>query len=446
VFFESTSPFATHGETARSELTVASGEQAFVTACEAFGSVGVLPPAGPFAEQAFHDTCRYWRTWSEQELLGGRATAMVRRSAITLKLLTYAPSGGVVSAPTTSLPEAPGSERNWDYRYVWVRDASRTIVALFDLGYHDEAHAYMYWITNAGALTHPRIDTMYGVHGEHWIREKDIPGLRGYLDSRPVRKGNDAGAQLQLDNWGEVIDAASTFAERSDEMDRDMWRTIRSLVGFVADHWREPDHGIWEVRGEPRQFVHSKVMCWVALDRGIRMSRDFGLKAPVERWERERDAVHRTVLEQGFDAERNTFTQVIGEPQLDASLLEIPIVGFLDGRDPRVTGTIDAVREELGRGDLVYRYRADDSLQGEEGAFLPCSFWLVQALALNGRFEEASRLFDDVNRRAGALGLLPEEIDPDTGRFLGNFPQGLTHIALVNAAATLRDAAEKRDP
>src|SRR5207237_665766 len=221
--------FRIEGDDARAQVEVRAGERAFVTLAEASGEIGVMPPAGDFAERVFADTVRYWKQWSEKELAGGHTPAMVRRSAITLKLLTYAPSGGVVAAPTTSLPEAFGAERNWDYRYVWVRDSSRTIVALFDLGYHDEAHAYMYWITNAAHLTHPKIKTMYGVHGEHFVRERNIDGLRGYLDSRPVRKGNAAGDQIQLDNWGEVVAAAFVFAERSNEMDHDMWGTIRSL-------------------------------------------------------------------------------------------------------------------------------------------------------------------------------------------------------------------------
>jgi GH15 family glucan-1,4-alpha-glucosidase len=220
-----------------------------------------------------------------------------------------------------------------------------------------------------------------------------------------------------------------------------MWRSIRSLVEWVAENWQQPDHGIWEVRGEPQHYVHSKVMCWVALDRGISLCRDFGFKGPAEDWERERDAVKRAVLEQGFDTERNTFVRSFGSTELDAALLEIPVVRFLPGDDPRVTGTIDAVRQRLGRGDLVYRYLEDDTLEGEEGAFVACSFWLVQALALNGRYDEACALFDDLCRRPNELGLLPEEIDPESGRFLGNYPQGFSHIALINAAATLRDVA-----
>jgi GH15 family glucan-1,4-alpha-glucosidase len=228
-------------------------------------------------------------------------------------------------------------------------------------------------------------------------------------------------------------------------MDHDMWRSVRSLVGFVAEHWREPDAGIWEDRGDPKQYVHPKVMCWVALDRGIALCNDFGFKGPVEEWNRERDAVKRAVLEEGFDPDRNTFVRSFGSTELDAALLEIPVVRFLPGDDPRVTGTIDAIREHLGRADLIYRYVEDDTLEGDEGAFVACSFWLVQALALNGRYDEACELFDDVCRRANELGLLPEEIDPESGRFLGNYPQGFSHIALINAASTLRSVGEDRE-
>jgi len=444
VFFACSAPFELHGDTATARIVVDSGTTAHVTAADAGELVGVFPPVGAYADAAFERTLRYWKGWSERELLGEEAPEVVRRSAIVLKLLTYAPSGGVVAAPTTSLPEAPGRERNWDYRYVWLRDASRTTEALFDLGYHEDAHAYMYWVTNAAHLSGPRIETLYGPHGEHWIDERDIPNLRGYLDSVPVRKGNGAGHQVQLDNWGEVVDAAATFAERTGNMDPVMWRTIRSLIGYVAGHWRERDHGIWEMRGDPKHFVHSKMMCWVALDRGISLARDLGLKAPLEEWQRERDAVHRTILERGFDRERNTFTQVFDEPQLDAALLEVAIYGFLPGDDPRLTGTIDAIRRELGREELLYRYRTDDELSGNEGTFLACSFWLVQALVANGRQDEAQEVFDAVVARRNALGLFPEELDPETGRFLGNYPQGLSHIALINAAVALRHPERMR--
>jgi alpha,alpha-trehalase len=438
VFFGCSSPLELRGDIAIARLGVEAGGTAYVTLADAGDIVGVLPPVGEYAERAFHTTLQYWKEWSEDDLLGEDAPRMVRRSAIVLKLLTYAASGSVVAAPTTSLPEAPGAERNWDYRYVWLRDASRTTQALFDLGHVRDAHAYIHWIQNAAHLSGARIETLYGPHGEHWIDERNIPNLRGYLDSRPVRKGNGAGRQLQLDNWGEVVEAAATFAERTGKLGPGMRRAIRSLVGFVAGHWREPDHGIWEMRGEPKQFVHSKMMCWVALDRGVQLCHDFGLKGPVEEWERERDAVHREVLERGFDAGRNTFTQVYDQLQLDAALLEIPVFGFLPGDDPRVTGTIDAIRRELGRGELLYRYRTDDELHGNEGAFLACSFWLVQALVANGRRDEAQEVFDAVVARTNVLGLLPEQIDPDTGMFLGNYPQGLSHIALVNAAVALR--------
>jgi GH15 family glucan-1,4-alpha-glucosidase len=438
VFVEASAPFTVRGDVGHTRVKVSAGDRAYVTLSEARGAIGVLPPTGGFAEAVFEETIRYWKDWSEKELVGGRAPASVRRSALTLKLLTFAPSGGVVAAPTTSLPETIGGERNWDYRFVWVRDASRMIVALFDLGYHDEAHAYMYWISNAIHLSRPDILTMYGVHGEHRFKEEDIQGLRGYMDSRPVRRGNAALEQMQLDNWGQLIDAAFVFAERSGEMDSDMWSVIRSLVQFVAKNWQRPDHGIWEVRGRPRNYVHSKVMCWVALDRGIRLVRHHRFKGPVEEWERARDDIRAAVLEEGYDSERGTFKRTFEDDVIDAALLEIPIVRFLPGDDERVVRTIDRIREELGRGDLLYRYRTADELEGNEGCFLACSFWLVQALALAGKYDEACQMFDRLCERRNDVGLLPEEIDPDSGRFLGNFPQGFSHIALVNAAATLR--------
>ena len=445
LFYETGEPFTIQDGVGRSRVTVGAGQHEYVTMAVAFGAIGVLPPTGGFAERAYEETLEYWRGWSEQELVGGRAPESVRRSALTLKLMTFAPSGGAVAAPTSSLPEQIGGSRNWDYRYVWVRDASRTVIALFDLGYHDEAHAYMFWVTNAIHLTRPRIYTMYGVHGEHRIPEGEIQPLRGYRDSRPVRRGNEALEQLQLDNWGQLVDAAFVFAERSGEMDSDMWKAIRSLVAWVAENWHRPDHGIWEVRGDPQHYVHSKVMCWVALDRGVRLVQDYGFVGPDEEWARARDEVKSAILEHGYDRKRGTFVRAFGDEIVDAALLEIPVVGFLPGNDERVVRTIDRIREDLGREHLVYRYLTDDNLPGDEGAFLPCSFWLVEALALAGRYEEACELFDRLCEVRNDVGLLPEEIDPESGAFLGNFPQGLSHIALVNAASTLKRLGDERE-
>jgi len=440
VLAEATAPFRVVGGRAEVELAVTDRSRAYVTLAYADSDVGVLPPAGAFAEEAFHETVHYWKRWAAQaNLAGHRVQSLVLRSAITLKLLTFAPSGGVVAAPTTSLPEAIGGERNWDYRYVWVRDASRSIVALFDLGYFDEARAYLFWVTDAASLTQPRVHTMYDLRGEHRIPERTISWLRGYRDSRPVRKGNAAVDQLQLDNWGYLVDAAFVYAARGGSLDEDTWRSVRSFVEFVRRNWQRPDHGIWEVRSQPQHFVHSKVMSWMALDRGIRLVREFSYPGPVEAWERERDAVKQAVLSRGTDPEQGTLIRAFGQPVMDAALLEVPLVGFLPGSDPLVQRTIDRVRRELSAGDLLYRYRTDDGLLGNEGTFLPCSFWLVHALAIGGRREEACALLDRLAARANQLGLLPEEIDPAAGTFLGNFPQGLSHIALLNACVAVRE-------
>jgi GH15 family glucan-1,4-alpha-glucosidase len=433
---QASSPFRLGRDVARTTAEVAAGERAYLAAAYAARDLAVWPPVAPFAEQVFHDTVAYWRRWARRERLGGRQAEAVRRSAITLKLLTFAPSGGVIAAPTTSLPEAVGAPRNWDYRYVWVRDASWTIDALVDLGYHDEAHAYLFWVTNAARLTQPRVHTMYDLYGSHRVPEAELRHLTGYMGSRPVRRGNAAVLQLQLDNWGHLLEAAFIYADRTGEIDRATWQSLRAFVQFVAQNWRRPDQGMWEVRGPPRHFVHSKVMCWVALDRGVRLVRRFGLQGPADAWERERDRVKQAVLQHGVDPERGNFTRAFGDPSLDASLLQLPIVGFLPG-DDRVRRTVDRVRDALGRGELVYRYRGDDGLPGTEGAFMACSFWLAQALAVDGRVDEACEVFERACARANDLGLLPEEIDPEDGRFLGNFPQGLSHIALVNTASTI---------
>lgn len=433
---QASSPFRLDRNVARTTSEVKAGERCYVVAAHAARDLGVWPAVAPFAERMFRDTVAYWQKWARPERLGGSHSEAVRRSAITLKLLTFAPSGGVIAAPTTSLPEATGGPRNWDYRYVWVRDASWTIDALFELGYHDEAHAYLFWVMNATRLTQPRVHTMYGLYGSNRLPEAELRHLTGYMGSRPVRRGNAAVRQLQLDNWGHLVEAAFIHANRTGEMERAIWEPLRAFVQFVAENWGRPDQGIWEVRGPARHFVHSKVMCWVALDRGVRLIRQFGLRGPAHAWERERDRVKQAVLERGVDPVHGNFTRAFGDPSLDASLLQLPIVGFLPG-DDRVQRTIDRVRDELTEGDLVYRYREDDGLPGTEGAFMACSFWLAQALALGGRVGEAREVFDGACARANDLGLLPEEVDPKNGRFLGNFPQGLSHIALVNAASAI---------
>ena len=296
-----------------------------------------------------------------------------------------------------------------------------------------------FWIANATRLTRPRVETLYALNGERAGREQEIQGLRGYGGSLPVRRGNGAATQLQLDNWGYLADAAFVFADRTGELPWDLWPAVRSWVDFTAENWRRPDSGIWEFRDRPRHFVHSKVMCWVALDRGLRLARLLGEEAPVAIWEHERDRIREAVLRDGVNADSGGFARAFDDPAIDASLLELPIVGFLPDEDERVLNTIERVRAELGRGDLMMRYRSDDGLSRGEGAFLTCSFWLAHALACAGRRDDALDVFDRACGRANEVGLLPEEIDPETGSFLGNFPQGLSHLALLAAATALED-------
>ena len=420
---------------ARARIDLRAGQRAHLVLAFSGRDLGVWPAGGDFAEAAFHETVAYWRGWSGRTT--GASSAEVARSAMTLKLLTYAPSGAVVAAPTTSLPEAPGGVRNWDYRYAWIRDASWSVTALYDLGYLAAAKAFLFWATSAAALSLPRVRTMYGLYGTTRVAEREVSGLRGYRGSVPVRVGNAASEQLQLDNWGHLLDAAYGYARRAGGLDAQVWSALRAMVGFVARNWRRPDQGIWEVRGAPQHFVHSKVMCWVALDRGVRLVESFGLAGPSRAWAEEADAVRDAVLEHGVDPQGGHLTRAFGDPSVDASLLLVPLTGFLPPDDPRIARTVERVRAELGDGDLVRRYAVDDGLPGREGAFLACSFWLAQVLAVAGDRTEAERVFRAAADRANELGLLPEEIDTGTGAFLGNFPQGLSHIALIHAALAL---------
>ncbi|AWK08492.1 glucoamylase [Streptomyces spongiicola] len=397
-------------------------------------------PVDPF--EALATSVDGWREWSGRCTYEGPYRDDVVRSLITLKALTYAPTGGIVAAPTTSLPEDPGGVRNWDYRYCWLRDSTLALGALLSTGYLEEAAAWRDWLVRAAAGDPSDLQIMYGVAGERRLPEAELPWLRGYENSAPVRIGNGAVDQLQLDVYGGVMDSLRLGREAGLESAPHAWNLQLSLLGFLESTWREPDEGLWEVRGPRRHFVHSKVMAWVAADRAVRtLEDDPSLPGDVTRWRAMRDAVHREVCEKGFDAERNTFTQYYGSDELDAAALLIPRVGFLPPGDPRVVGTVDAVRAGLGRDGLVNRYSTKgpsvDGLPGREGTFLVCSFWMVDALRATGRTEEAKDLFERLLELRNDVGLLAEEYDPVARRQLGNFPQAFSHVGLVGSALAL---------
>ncbi|MFZ3468539.1 glycoside hydrolase family 15 protein [Streptomyces sp. 4.24] len=435
-------PVHTWGEdnSTRSEFTVGPGERvAFVLTWHPSHEPRPAP-LDPYAalEQSLAD----WREWSSQCRYDGPYREAVTRSLITLKALTYAPTGGIAAAATTSLPEELGGVRNWDYRYCWLRDSTLTLGSLLATGFLDEARAWRAWLLRAVAGDPADLQIMYGIGGERRIPECELPWLKGYASSAPVRVGNAAVNQLQLDVYGEVLD--SLYVARSAGLPAEWhaWKIQLALLDFLERNWHRPDEGLWEVRGPRRHFTHSKVMAWVAADRAVRtLEANPGLHGDVERWRAMRDEVHRDVCEKGYDPERGTFTQYYGSTELDAATLLIPRVGFLPPEDPRVIGTVDAVRAELGRSGLVRRYSTEglsvDGLPGDEGAFLACSFWLADALYLTGREKEARELFERLLAVRNDVGLLAEEYDPIAGRQLGNFPQAFSHVGLVNTALTL---------
>ncbi len=392
---------------------------------------------------ALEHSLQDWADWSSRCRAGGPYRDAVIRSLITLKALTYAPTGGIVAAPTTSLPEELGGVRNWDYRFCWLRDSTLTLGALLEAGYQEEAGAWRDWLLRAVAGDPSDLQIMYGLAGERRLPETELPWLAGYAGSRPVRTGNAAVDQLQLDVYGEVIDSLYLARETGLSSEEHAWNLQLSLLGFLESKWREPDEGLWEVRGPRRHFVHSKVMAWVAADRAARtLEASPELRGDAARWRTMRDEVHREVCEKGYDPERNTFTQFYGSTELDAATLLIPRVGFLPPDDPRVVGTVDAVRDELGTpGGLVRRYSTEgknvDGLPGDEGAFLACSFWLADALRMTGRVKEARDLFERLLTMSNDVGLLSEEYDTVAERQLGNFPQAFSHIALVTTALAL---------
>jgi GH15 family glucan-1,4-alpha-glucosidase len=401
------------------------------------------PPERVDAEQALEDTEAFWREWATDCTHTGRFRDALVRSLITLKALTYAPTGGIAAAVTTSLPERLGGVRNWDYRFCWLRDATLTLLALVRSGYDDEARAWRDWLLRAIAGLPEELQIMYGIAGERRLTELELPWLDGYEGSRPVRIGNAASKQRQLDVYGEVLDALYHARLAGLEASPEAWALTRKLLEWLDEGWREPDEGIWEVRGPRRHFTHSKVMAWVAFDRAVRSVEQFGLEAPVGRWRTLRNEIHDEVCHKGFDPAIGSFTQSYERPVLDASALMIPLVGFLPADDPRVVGTVAAIERELLRDGFVHRYRADetspsvDGLPPGEGAFLPCSFWLVQVYALQGRLDDAEQLFERLLGLRNDLGLLAEEYDVDSSRLVGNFPQAFTHLTLVDAALTL---------
>jgi GH15 family glucan-1,4-alpha-glucosidase len=428
-------PVRGEGFSTVAEFTLGQGDSVSFALCYSPSHL----PRPPFLDtgNALLETERYWRTWSKRCCYQGRYQDAVQRSLITLKALTYAPTGGLVAAPTTSLPECIGGSRNWDYRFCWLRDATLTLLALMDAGYSQEARAWREWLLRAVAGNPQHLQIMYGLAGERRLPEMELPWLPGYEGSRPVRIGNAAAGQMQLDVYGELMDALYQARHAGLVTTEHGWALQATLTEHLESIWREPDEGIWEVRGGRRHFTHSKVMAWVALDRTIRTAEEFGVAGPLDRWRALRAEIHREVCERGFDSSLGAFVQSYGSKALDASLLLIPLMGFLPPTDARVRGTLDAIERRLTVDGFVLRYDTTDDVDGlppGEGAFLACSFWLADNLALQGRHDDARALFERLLRVRNDVGLLAEEYDPDAGRQLGNFPQAFSHLALVGTA------------
>lgn len=438
----------TRGENLKTiaEFPIAAGERtSFVLT---YGYSYLNDPAEIDVDQAYKDTENFWRDWTSKLRYEGQYREAVERSLITLKAMTYSPTGGIVAAATTSLPECIGGVRNWDYRYCWLRDTTFTLLALANGGYFDEAAAWQDWLLRSLGGSPDQVQIMYELSGERQLQEWTVDWLPGYEGSKPVRVGNAASGQVQLDIYGEMLDSFFHAQNKMGRHTEDDFRVLALLLEHLGQIWQEPDEGIWETRGNPQQFTYSKMMAWVAFDRGVLLAKQLGYRAPIEQWVEIRDSIRREVLQKGFNEKKNSFVQVYGGDDLDASLLLMPLVGFLPGSDPRVKGTVDAIRRELTQDGLILRYntaKVQDGLPPGEGVFLACSFWMVSSLKAIGCEDEATELFERLLTLRNDVGLLSEEYAPTSRRLVGNFPQAFSHISLVNAAFDLEDGKGVRE-
>jgi len=434
------SPSWTNGAVG-SSWTVEEGQRSILALVAAYGDPMIFPSRSA-VESRLAATKEFWIAWSSARTYNGPWRDAVVRSALALKLMIFAPSGASVAAPTTSLPEEIGGIRNWDYRFCWIRDSAFLIDALLQLGCRAEAQALFWWFMQATALTAPRLQVLYRLDGGAHVAERSLP-LRGYRDSRPVRIGNGAAAQYQLDLYGDLLETIWLYAEGKSRLDEDTGKRVAEMADHVCGIWRDADAGIWEVRDEPRHFTHSKVMCWVALDRAIRLAEEGDVpRKHVERWKQEAAAIVSFVESQCWSDSKQSYVQYAGSDALDASLLMLSLMGYGGAANARVIATVDAIARELRRGPFVYRYLNTDGLPGAEGCFLNCSFWLAGALARSGRIAEARGLMDELLARSNDVGLYAEEIEPGTGAFLGNFPQALVHLSLIDAALAIGEAEQ----
>ncbi|MFL5348717.1 MAG: glycoside hydrolase family 15 protein [Hyalangium sp.] len=433
-----TRPLVAYESALRAHWRLRAGEEAWVEAAWTPSLIERAAEEMPdlaTLRQRLEDTVAFWRDWISRCAYEGEYTRQVRRSALVLKALTYLPSGAIVAAPTTSLPEEPGGVRNWDYRYTWLRDTALTLISLMLLGYQEEAIAFRRWLGRTSAGRVEDIQIMYDIRGHRLLPELELAHLEGHRGSRPVRVGNGAVKQLQLDVFGEMLEAAWLFAKMGGQMRLGTWNFLRQLVDGVCERWRQPDQGLWEIRDEPRHFIHSKLLCWVALDRAVRIARARRFPAPVGRWVREREQLREYLLAEG--RRNGWFAQAVGSDREDASVLQLPALGFIPVAHPLMSRTVEVVRQRLEKDGLLYRYHAPDGLRGGEGAFLLCSFWLHDVLVHSGRTHEAETLLRHLMRLSNDVGLYAEEAVPGTGEALGNFPQAFTHMALVASCAQL---------